>query len=169
MSQRTRLTPAQRREQLLDLGVRLFATRSLDELSIDVLAREAGISRGLLYHYFGDKVAFREAVVRRAAADLVAQTAPPETGEPVERLMHSMAAYVDFVDANYEGYVSMVRGAASDPVLREIYDEAFGELGVRIFETAPSFVADTPAARLLVRGWQAMSQELVLSWKEDPA
>ncbi|MGH3349295.1 MAG: TetR/AcrR family transcriptional regulator, partial [Nocardioides sp.] len=42
-------------------------------------------------------------------------------------------------------------------------------LGVRIFETAPSFVADTPAARLLVRGWQAMSQELVLSWKEDPA
>ena len=92
MSQRTRLTPEQRREQLLDLGIRLFANHSLDEISIDVVAREAGISRGLLYHYFGDKMAFREAVVRRAADALVAQTAPPETGEPVERLLASMTA-----------------------------------------------------------------------------
>ncbi|MEI7055603.1 TetR/AcrR family transcriptional regulator [Nocardioides sp. CCNWLW239] len=169
MSQRTRLTPEQRREQLLDLGIRLFANHSLDEISIDVVAREAGISRGLLYHYFGDKMAFREAVVRRAADALVAQTAPPSTGEPVERLLASMSAYVDFVDANYEGYVSMVRGAASDPVLREIYDDAFGALGTRIFEADVDFVADTPAARLIVRGWQAMSEELVLSWKADPA
>ena len=67
----------ERRSQLLDLGVRLLATRSLDELSIDLLAEEAGISRGLLYHYFGNKHAFHEAVVRRAADDLIAQTAPP--------------------------------------------------------------------------------------------
>ena len=84
---RTRLSPAQRREQLLDLGVRLLAARSLDELSIDLLAEEAGISRGLLYHYFGNKVAFHEAVVRHAADDLIAQTAPPPGGEPLERLL----------------------------------------------------------------------------------
>ena len=74
---RARLSPEERRSQLLDLGVRLLATRSLDELSIDLLAEQAGISRGLLYHYFGNKHAFHEAVVRRAADDLVAQTAPP--------------------------------------------------------------------------------------------
>ena len=74
---RTRLSPEQRRSQLLDLGVRLLATRSVDELSIDLLAEEAGISRGLLYHYFGNKHQFHEAVVRRAADDLVSQTAPP--------------------------------------------------------------------------------------------
>ena len=45
---RTRLAPDERRSQLLDLGVRLLATRSLDELSIDLLAEEAGISRGML-------------------------------------------------------------------------------------------------------------------------
>jgi AcrR family transcriptional regulator len=109
---RTRLSPAQRREQLLDLGVRLLADRSLDELSIDLLAEEAGISRGLLYHYFGNKSAFHEAVVRHAADDLVAQTAPPPGGEPLERLLASVAAYVDYVTANFEGYVSLVRGAA---------------------------------------------------------
>src|SRR3954464_11230612 len=94
---RTRLTPDQRRGQLLDLGVRLLATRSLDELSIDVLAEEAGISRGLLYHYFGGKHAFREAVVRRAADELIAQTAPPADGDPLERLQVSLAAYVEYV------------------------------------------------------------------------
>ncbi|MDN5895962.1 MAG: TetR/AcrR family transcriptional regulator, partial [Nocardioides sp.] len=62
---RVRMNPASRREQLLDLGVTLLATRSLDEISIEMLAEEAGISRGLLYHYFGNKQDFHEAVVRR--------------------------------------------------------------------------------------------------------
>ena len=92
---RTRLTPDERRTQLLDLGVSLLATRSLDELTIDVLAEEAGISRGLLYHYFGNKHDFREAVVRRAVEDLVEQTAPPSDGEPLERLIASITEYVD--------------------------------------------------------------------------
>ena len=108
---RTRLTPEQRREQLLDLGVRLLAHRSLDELSIDLLAEEAGISRGLLYHYFGSKQAFHEAVVRHAADELIAQTTPPTGGEPMERLQSSLTAYVDYVVANHEGYVSLVKAA----------------------------------------------------------
>ena len=79
-SGRTRLSPEERRTQLLDTGVRLLATRSLDELSIDTLAEEAGISRGLLYHYFGGKQGFYEAVVQHAADDLYARTAPPADG-----------------------------------------------------------------------------------------
>jgi AcrR family transcriptional regulator len=169
MASRIRLSPAERREQLLDLGVRLFARRSLDELSVDVLAQEAGISRGLLYHYFGDKLGFREAVVRRAAADLVAQTAPPASGEPEQRLLHSMAAYLSYVEANYEGYLSLVRGAAGDPVLREVYDEARAALTDRIFESDDvGMMPDTPVVRLLVKGWAAMAEELVLSWMADP-
>ena len=161
------MSPERRREQLLDLGVRLFASRTLDEISIDLLAQEAGISRGLLYHYFGDKMAFREAVVRRAAADLVAQTEPPAEGDEIAKLLHSVAAYVDFVDANYEGYLSLVRGAASDPALRAVYDEAFRTLGERFFDIGVQVVPDTAAARLLVRGWQAMTEELVLAWKAE--
>jgi AcrR family transcriptional regulator len=169
---RTRLTPEQRRSQLLDLGVRLLATRSLDELSIDVLAEEAGISRGLLYHYFGNKHAFHEAVVRRAADDLIEQTAPPAEGEPLERLLASVTAYVDYVVANYEGYLSLVKGAAGgNDTLREIYEEARSALTDRIFreDAQGMIVPDTPAARLVVRGWAALAEELVLTWVVDPA
>ena len=169
---RTRLTPDERRSQLLDLGVRLLATRSLDQLSIDLLAEEAGISRGLLYHYFGNKHAFHEAVVRRAADDLIAQTAPPVDGEPHERLLISVTAYLDYVVANHEGYLSLVRGAAGgNETLREIYEEARAALTDRIFreDAQGEIIPDTPASRLVVRGWSAMSEELVLSWVADPS
>jgi AcrR family transcriptional regulator len=168
---RTRLTPDQRRTQLLELGVSLLATRSLDELTIDVLAEEAGISRGLLYHYFGNKHDFREAVVRRAVADLIEQTAPPPGGEPLERLLASVAAYVDYVVANYQGYVSIVRGAAGgNETLRQVYEETRDALTDRIFteDAQGEIIPDTPAARLMVRGWSAMGEEMVLTWVTDP-
>ena len=174
---RVRMTPDDRREQLLELGVRLLSTRSVDELSIDVLAEEAGISRGLLYHYFGNKQGFHRAVVRKAADDLIRVTAPPAEGEPLERLARSLEAYVDYVASNFEGYTSRVRAAAGgDEALREIYEEARAALTGRIFDVATEErnlletfgIADTPSTRLLVRGWSAMTEDVVISWVHDP-
>lgn len=168
---RVRLTPDERRTQLLDLGVELLATRSFEELSVDLLAEEAGISRGLLYHYFGTMQDYREAVVRRAVDDLLEQTAPPVEGDPITRLLVSVAAYVDYVVANYDGYVSVVRGASSGAgSLPELYAEARAALTGRIFATGveEQVVTDTPRTRLVVRGWSAMVEELVVTWARDP-
>lgn len=169
---RTRLSPEERRERLLALGVEMLATRSLEELSIELLAEAAGISRGLLYHYFGGKQGFYEAVVQRAADDLYAKTAPPAEGEPLERLRASMVAYVDYVASNRTGYASLVRAAAGgNDALRKIYDTTFDALGNRFFEedTETLLLADTPANRAIVRGWQAMAEELTLTWCDDPS
>ena len=174
---RVRMTPDDRREQLLALGVRLLSNRSVEELSIDMLAEEAGISRGLLYHYFGNKQDFHRAVVRKAADDLIRVTAPPEEGEPMERLARSLEAYVDYVVDNYEGYSSLVRGAGSGNAdLREIYEEARVVLTDRIFAAEDARgrlldelgFRDSPAARLMVRGWSAMTEDVVLAWVRDP-
>jgi AcrR family transcriptional regulator len=167
---RTRLSPEERRTQLLDLGVELLATRAIDEISIDLLAEQAGISRGLLYHYFGGKHAFREAVVRRAVDDLVAQTAPPAEGDALERLHASMAVYVDYVVANHAGYRSLVKAAAGGSEdLRALHEEARAALTDRIFrEDTDNLMPDTPVTRLVVRGWSAMTEELVLTWVADP-
>jgi AcrR family transcriptional regulator len=167
---RSRLSPDERRSQLLDLGVRLLADRSLDELSIDLLSEEAGVSRGLLYHYFGNKHAFHEAVVRRAADDLIAQTEPPARGDPLERLQTSVTAYVEYVLANFDGYVSLLKGAAGgNEAIRAIHDEVRAVLVERIFDEDPGgeLIADTPAHRLVVRGWAAMAEELVVVWESD--
>lgn len=120
---RARLSPTERREQLLEIGARLFATRTLDELTIELLAEEAGVSRGLLYHYFGSKQEFHRSVCEHAAADLIAQTAPPADAAPADVLAITMAAYVDYVQTNQRGYRSLVRAASGgDDQLRAVYE-----------------------------------------------
>jgi AcrR family transcriptional regulator len=172
---RVRMTPGNRREQLLELGVRLFASRSLEDLSIETLAEEAGISRGLLYHYFGNKQEFHTAVVQRAADDLFAVTAPDGEGSPLEQLARSLDRFVDYVAENYEGYVSLVRGAAGGHEgLREIYESSRAALTGRLFdgpvaeEAAALGLTDTPAVRLVVHGWAAFVEDLVIEWVRDP-
>ena len=169
------MSPDSRREQLLELGVRLFATRSIEDLSIETLAEEAGISRGLLYHYFGNKQAFHTAVVQRAADELFRVTAPDGAGSALEQLARSLARYVDFVQEHYSGYVSLLRGAAGGHEgLREVYEESRAALTGRLFdapvaeEAAALGLVDSPAVRLLVRGWAALTEEVVVEWvRED--
>jgi AcrR family transcriptional regulator len=174
---RIRLTPEARREQLLELGTRLLADRTLDELSIDLLADEAGISRGLLYHYFANKVEFHRAVIGRAVEELVEATAPLDEGEPMARLVGSLEAYVDYVQANFTGYQSLVQAAyGGDPVIRELYDHARGQLIDRMFVVAVGESAmdelgftDTPATRLSLLGWTALTETIVIGWVRDPS
>lgn len=169
---RTRLSPAARRAQLLELGAHLFATRSVDEISIDVLAEEAGVSRGLLYHYFGSKQDFRLAVIRHAVEDLVEKTAPPAEGEPIERMLASLGVYVDYVLANLTLYRSLVRAAAGGTdEIRALYETGRFALTDRIFreDAEGQILTDTPQSRLVVRGWSAMTEEMVLTWADDPS
>jgi AcrR family transcriptional regulator len=169
-AKRVRLSPDARREQLLELGVRMLATRTLEELSVDVLAEEAGISRGLLFHYFKNKQEFHRAVVRRAADDLIECTAPDPSIEPIPQLTLSLEHYLDYVMANHRAYISLVRGAASgDTALLEIFDQTRDVLTSRIIDNLAIFgLRDSPALRLLARGWSAMVEEAVLSWVADP-
>lgn len=176
---RIRMSPEGRREQLIDHGLRLLSTRPLEEVSIEVLAEEAGISRGLLYHYFGNLHDFHRAVVRRAVDDLVTITAPDGGDDLVGVLTRSLAAYVDYVGANRPGYVSLVRAAAGgDPELRTIYEQARDSLTNRLFRLdgvdragADGITSlgydDTPAVRLMVSGWSALVESVVLAWTED--
>ncbi|MGO4257909.1 TetR/AcrR family transcriptional regulator [Marmoricola sp. RAF53] len=172
---RIRMSPEGRREQLLELGTQLLSTRTLDEISIELLAEEAGISRGLLYHYFGNKQEFHVAVVRRAVEQLVAITAPRDIEDPLEQLAASVGAYLDYVVENYTGYVSLVRAAAGgNEELRAIYDEGRRALTDRIFEVTGEAglqalgLSDSPAIRLIVDGWSAMVESVIVAWVKDP-
>jgi len=174
MSTRTRLTPDARREQLLDLGARLMATRTLEEMSIDVLAEEAGISRGLLYHYFGTKQDFHEAVVRRVVERLHAATAPVDDPDVVVRLTVSLQHFLAHVRENETLYRSFRRAAyGGNERMRAIYEEARAALIDRIFDSASAEelgafgIVDTAPVRMLARSWGAYVEDVVLSWLED--
>lgn len=79
-------------------------------MSIDVLAREAGISKGLLYHYFPTKRAFYVATVRVAANRLLACTETSAELPPLERLQRALGAYLEYVRAHGPAYAALLGG-----------------------------------------------------------
>ncbi|MBN9158274.1 MULTISPECIES: TetR/AcrR family transcriptional regulator [unclassified Microbacterium] len=171
---RARLTPEERRAQLVATGVNFLAEHSLDELTMDVLAQRAGVSRPLLFHYFDTRQGMHLAVVTMARDSLLLASEPRDDLEPRARIRDTLLRITEFVRQHQSTFHSLVRGIASgDPAVRRVVDEsrdlnaqrlidAFGELGV----------ADTPALRVALRSWVSFTEEslisLVIERDEDP-
>ena len=163
---RTRLDPRQRRAQLIALGVQMLATRTLDALSVEDLAREAGISRGLLFHYFASKHEFHVEVARAAAQQLLDRTQPDTTLPPVDALRAAVGAFITYVEENPACYTSLVRGAASgDEQLRAIFDHTRAEMAQRVIGVVADLGVElAPRAQLAVHGWVAYCEECTIRW-----
>jgi AcrR family transcriptional regulator len=163
---RTRLDPVARRAQLIALGVEMLATRTLDALSVEDIARKAGISRGLLFHYFSSKQEFHTEVARAAAAELLQRTEPDVALPPVEALRGAIGAFIDYVEENPDNYKSLVRGAASgDAQMRAIFDQTRATLAGRVVQVVGQLGFELgPRAELAVHGWVAFAEECTIRW-----
>src|SRR6266699_6988019 len=95
---RRRLSVDERRAELLRVGLRLFSERAYDEIWVEEIAELAGISRGLLYHYFPTKRDFYVAVSRAAAAEAGELTAPDPSLPAPERLRAGIDAFVRYAE-----------------------------------------------------------------------
>ena len=169
-SRRARLSTDARREQLVVLGIDIFSDRPYDEVSIDGIAATAGISKGLLYHYFPSKRDFYVAVIRSAADEMQALTEPDPTLEPRERLAAALERYLEYVETHARGYATVLRaGIGSDPAVAEIVEEVRGAMVVRLLDDLPVTPAgeDPPVAlRVAVRGWVGFVEAASLDWLE---
>lgn len=166
MTKRIRLDPAARRAQLIDLGVEMLATRRLDELSVELIAKAAGISRGLLFHYFPSKQDFHLEVARAAAAEMIRRTSPNTELPPVEALRGALTSFIDYVEENPDNYKSLVRGAASgDAQMRAIFDATRSTMAQRILDVLTVLGLEVSArATLAIHGWVAYTEECVVRW-----
>ena len=163
---RVRLTPEARRAQLIALGVEMLASRTLDELSVEDIATQADVSRGLLFHYFASKQEFHLEVARAAAQELLRRTDPDPALPPAAALRAGLEAFADYVAENPDSYKSLVRGAASgDADMRAIFDETRAVLAGRIVDIVAGLgVPLGPRAELAVHGWVAFAEECVIRW-----
>jgi AcrR family transcriptional regulator len=160
---RVRLDREERRAQLVQLGLEMLSTRSLDRLAIEDIARAAGISRGLLFHYFPSKRDFHVAVVRAAADDMLAHTATDPGLSVRDQLRQALEAFVDYVSTSPDAYVALVRGAAgADPGLRAVFEDTRSTIAHRLLANLGD--APSPRLRLAVRGWIAFAEEVTLEW-----
>jgi AcrR family transcriptional regulator len=162
----TRLQVDERRRQLLELGAELFARHGYEELSMSRIAREAGISKALLYHYFPSKQAYFSATLAQAAEELAEVTAPDPGRPPVEQLSASLDAYLAWVERHMGAYDKLIRGVGAVPEVRELVERVRDETAARILEGISPGHEPAPALRAAVRGWLWFMDGAVLDWIE---
>jgi len=167
VAHQARLTVEARRGQLLDLGLRLFGSKPYDEISIDEIAQLAGMSKGLLYHYFPSKRDFYVACVRAAAQQLRRLPRPDPTLPPSEQVRSILSVYLDHVRANRDRTHALVGGGIGcDPEVLEVTETARRA----VWESMLAGVRATEREHVLrfaIRGWVRFIEAMALDWADS--
>ena len=168
---RRRLSTGERREQLLAVGARLFSENPYDDVWIEQVAEIAGVSRGLLYHYFPTKRDFFAAVVERESARMLRMTAAAP-GVPLrEQLTTGLDTFLSYVAEHAHGFRAFHRAdAAGDQAVRKVYRQSLAAQERQILAALaadPEFgpvPQEQPDLEVAVRGWLAFTTAVCLEW-----
>ncbi len=173
VKRRVRLDTDERRAQLLELARTVFTERAYDDVSIDDIAAAAGISKGLLYHYFPTKRDLYVAGLRETSRALIGSVsaAIDDDKPPAERVRSALDAYLEHVLAVGGSFVALMRGGVgSDPEVAAVVEstrQAFVEQFLLRSPVASAFTSD-PMARLALRGWIGMVEATSIEWVSNP-
>jgi len=168
---RTRLDPDARRAAILECAGRLFSVQYYGNVSMEAVAQEAGVTRGLLNHYFGTKRELYLAVVR----EMFRRTAVPEPEyvqgtTPEDRLAESVDMWLDMTWRNRETMLGAIRADSlgGDTELQQILDqvsEAAVDGIIRVLGLGPARDAP-PELRALLHSFGTMAQGATREWLE---
>jgi AcrR family transcriptional regulator len=162
----SRLRVDERRRQLLALGAELFTRHSFGDMSMARIAREAGISKALLYHYFPTKRDFFLATLQEAAEDVSRRTEPDPALPPGEALAHSLDAFLGWVEENEIAYRRLMESAGSVPDVGALVDEVRDRTSERILAGLGAGADPPPRVRAAARAWVWFMDGAILDWLE---
>ena len=107
---RVRMSSAQRREQLISVGRRIFAEKGLDGTSVEEVAARAKVSKPVVYEHFGGKEGLYAVVVDREVRSLLDRiTTALTAGHPRELLEQAALALLDYIEVEADGFRVLVR------------------------------------------------------------
>lgn len=165
---RHRLGVDERRKQLLELALELFGNRPYDEISIDDIAKEAGVSKGLLYHYFSSKRAFFVAAVEAASESLLEWTEVETVGDvpTIDEMRIGVTRYLDYVDRHARNYLLLVRGGDGvDDEVQAIVNRTRMAFLERV-RAAAALLPKSPEVDITLRGYVGYVETVSIEWVE---
>ena len=162
----SRLDPEQRRRQILDAAVRVFSERGYDNTSTGQIAEAAGVTRGLLHHYFGGKRDLYLAVVE-AGAQIIPNALSTDTSglSPTEVARRNLTALLDGIENERDLWIS-ARGFSVDPELEEILDRIREQVIDRIVLNQTGSTDAPPELRFLLRCFLGLGDTAAREWLE---
>jgi AcrR family transcriptional regulator len=160
-----RLEPDARREQILECAVRLFGERPYAAVSTSDIAREAGVARGLLNHYFGTKRDLYLEVVRTLVLLPDLADARVASGPLKLRVQRSVEWFLDVVSVHAKTFVAVTgaEGVGDDPEIERILAEADDAAARKVLETV-GLSADVAEHRAIIRAYGGLVKAAVREW-----
>ena len=161
-----RLAPDERREEIIQAAARLFEQRPWSQVSTVDIAREAGIARGLLNHYFGDKRGLYLAVVRRWLLLPAPQVVPEELPAALpDRVDIAVGWFLDSVASQAASHYAVfgTEGVADDLEVAAILGEA-DDLAARRTLQLVGLDDDDALARAQVRAFGGLAKATAKEW-----
>jgi AcrR family transcriptional regulator len=169
----TRLTGDERREHLLHVGVELLGRHGTDDISIEEIARAAGVSKGLLYHYFPTKGDFLIAVLDRSVAEMDQELARDPALSAVDQFDRNLDAFLSFVEAHAAGYLAVASARGREPRVQRLIEKRrrrrTDELVAlaAVLRDAPREEVRTPLLEAAIEGWLGFSEAVIVRWLRD--
>jgi AcrR family transcriptional regulator len=163
-AKRTRLQVDERRNQLLEVGMDLFSRQSFDELGIDDVARVAGVSKGLIYHYFENKRGFYIACLSTSAERLLKDTETAPDEDLLAQLRAGLEAYLSYVEAHARAFITLFRGGVGfDEEAAEIIEATRWQIVDRM-RSRLELELDQALLKSALRGYLGFVEAAVLDW-----
>ncbi|MEU2564397.1 TetR/AcrR family transcriptional regulator [Streptomyces longispororuber] len=154
-----------RRAELITIGRKLFADTSYDALSMDDIARQAGVAKGLIYYYFKSKRGYYLAIIEDSVADLVARAAGDTELPPEERAHRTIDGYLRYAEHHQAAYRTIVSGGVGfDAEVHAIRDGVREAIIGTIAEGAYGRRAIPALARTALLGWLCSVEGITLDW-----
>ncbi|AEI64203.1 putative transcriptional regulator [Corallococcus macrosporus] len=161
------MEPDARREQILECAMRLFGERPYAEVSTTDIAREAGVARGLLNHYFGQKRDLYLKVVKRMLRMPGLEEKVSATGTLRQRVERSVEWYLDTVAAHGKTYVAITgAGSIADPEVERILAQADDVAAAKTLEFLglKVEVGSDARHRAMMRSYGGMVKSTIREW-----
>ncbi|MFE4413806.1 TetR/AcrR family transcriptional regulator [Streptomyces sp. NPDC056821] len=158
-----------RRAELLAVGRRLFADTSYDALSMDDIARQAHVAKGLIYYYFRSKRGYYLAIIEDSVVDLVTSAARGLEMPAVDRVQRTIDGYLRYAEHNQAAYRTIVSGGVGfDTEVHAIRDGVREAIVATIAEGAYGRTAIAPVARMGLLAWVCSVEGATLDWIGRP-
>lgn len=162
---RSRLTPSQRRDQLLDVAAELFSSTPFAEVSLEDVAARADVSRALAYHYFPSKKELFAAVWKRAHDELLTQSTFDGPESLLDQIQRALVAHYAFYERNAPlVFIANRTAVGLDPVVREPITHDLNTLRDRVLDAAGVRGKRRAVVSAALAGWIAFVREVAVEW-----
>ncbi len=167
----SRLDPVQRREQILDAANALFAERAYDEVSIEEIASSAGVTRGLLHHYFGGRREVYLALLERLGAMREERLPPPVGRSARARVADNVSRWLDWTEANRTIWLATIaRGEdIADPDVRRVVADLVRRAVALLATHHADIAKDSPRLRHALECWTGLNRAATRRWLRGEA